>query len=58
MAMGYIRWELAAESLRDCERNLGDERSAEEEKFKKEVLEICRRLIEKTGGKVVQPPKT
>ena len=44
--LSYCRFYNTVIDLRDCEEHLADELSEQEEKSRKELIEICRRIIE------------
>ncbi len=44
--MGYCRFQNTLQDLRDCEEHLSDDLSPEEERARKRLIELCKRIAE------------
>ena len=47
--MSYCRFQNTYYDLRDCYENMDDELSEDETKYRKRLLELCKRIVDNYG---------
>lgn len=47
--MSYCRFENTYSDLRDCDEHMGDDLSPDEAKYRKRIIELCKRIVDCYG---------